>query len=303
MVRPGTGFKGRLDSGKLAGTSPNAFGGSSPMLFALPFPAIDPVIVEIGPFALRWYALAYVVGILLGWRYAARLVGNPGLWPQGVPASREAIDDFVVWATIGIVLGGRLGYVLFYNRDYFIQNPLEVFAVWGGGMAFHGGLIGTAVAMLLFARSRGLPFLSLTDIVSAAAPIGIFFGRLANFINGELYGRPSHVPWAMVFPRGGPEPRHPSQLYEAALEGLLLFFLLRLLTHGSGALARPGLVTGVFMAGYGLARLVVEFFRMPDEQIGYLAGGVTMGQVLSLPLILAGLAVLAVAARSAPATR
>ena len=267
------------------------------MALALPFPAIDPVIFEVGPFALRWYALAYIAGIVLGWLYAARLAQEARLWPGAAPVSRAALDDFVTWATLGIVLGGRIGYVLFYNPAYYLENPLEVFAVWQGGMAFHGGFVGIAVAMLLFARANKIPFLSLTDLVAAAAPVGLFFGRLANFINEELYGRPTDVPWAVVFPSAGPEPRHPSQLYEAALEGLVLFLVLRVLTHRLGALGRPGLVTGTFMAGYGIARFTVEFFRMPDEQLGYLAGGLTMGQYLSLPMILVGLATAAYARR------
>jgi phosphatidylglycerol---prolipoprotein diacylglyceryl transferase len=273
---------------------------TTPMIFALPFPPLDPVILEIGPFSLRWYALAYVMGIVLGWIYAARLIDNDRLWPQGSPMSRAALDDFIVWATLGIVLGGRIGYVLFYNPGYYLNHPGEALALWQGGMAFHGGFLGTTLVMVLFARARGIPFLSLTDIVSASVPFGLLFGRIANFINGELYGRPSEVPWAVIFPRGGPEPRHPSQLYEAALEGVVLFLVLRLLTHRLGALGRPGLVTGAFVAGYGAARFLVEFFRMPDAQIGLLPGGVTMGQILSLPMIIAGLAVIVYALRHQP---
>jgi len=257
--------------------------------YVLPFPAIDPELVSIGPFALRWYALAYVAGILLGWWYALRLIGRASLWSAPPPLSRRHADDFIVWLTIGIVLGGRLGYVLFYNPAYYSANPLSAFAVWQGGMSFHGGLIGAALAAVLFCRSRAVSLRSMMDLATAAAPFGLFFGRLANFIKPELWGRASDVPWAMVFPGAGPEPRHPSQLYEAALEGLLLFVLLRLLTHRFQALQKPGTVAGAFAALYGLSRIAVEFFREPDAQLGFLAGGLTMGMLLSLPLILLGI--------------
>jgi phosphatidylglycerol:prolipoprotein diacylglycerol transferase len=254
---------------------------------AIAFPNIDPVAVQLGPFAIRWYALAYVVGILLGWwvmiRLAARRerAGEP-LMP------RTAVDDFVVWATLGIVLGGRIGYILFYNFAFFLEHPLQMFAVWEGGMSFHGGLIGVVTAIWLFSRVRRLPFLTVGDLVCAVVPIGLFFGRLANFVNGELWGRPTDVPWAMVFPRGGDIPRHPSQLYEATLEGIILFTILMLLVR-SGALKRPGLVAGAFLTGYALARMIGELFREPDVQLGFLFGGTTMGQLLSIPLLLVGL--------------
>lgn len=260
------------------------------MLFALPFPAIDPVLIEVGPFAIRWYALAYIAGILLAWWYMKRLVRADRLWgatPRPVPAD---IDDFVFWATIGIILGGRIGYVLFYNLDYFVQNPWEIPVVWSGGMSFHGGFMGVVIAMVLFARARGLAMWTMFDLAGAAAPFGLFFGRLANFVNGELWGRPADVPWAVVFPFAGPEPRHPSQLYEAGLEGIVLFLVLRFVTHRLKGLERPGLTAGTFAAGYGLARIVSEFFRMPDIQIGFLAGGLTMGMLLSIPMVAAGIA-------------
>ncbi len=212
-------------------------------LLALPFPAIDPILIQIGPFAVRWYALAYIVGIFLGWWYAKRLVANPRLWgPEGAPMKPADIDDFVVWAAVGIILGGRIGYVLFYDLPVFMANPIEIVAVWHGGMSFHGGLLGTILAMILFARTRGVPMWSLFDVIAPSVTFGLFFGRLANFVNGELWGRPTDVPWAMVFPNAGPEPRHPSQLYEAALEGLVLFLVLRLLTHRYHKLATPGFV-------------------------------------------------------------
>lgn len=258
-------------------------------VYALPFPAIDPVLISIGPFALRWYALAYVAGILLGWWYALRLIGNTALWAAPAPLIKRHADDFIIWLTIGIVLGGRLGYVLFYNFNYFADNPLGAFAVWQGGMSFHGGLVGAAAAAVLFCRSRAIALRSMMDLATAAAPFGLFFGRLANFIKPELWGRVSDVPWAVQFPGAGPEPRHPSQLYEAALEGLLLFLILRLLSHRFKALQKPGAITGAFAICYGGARITAEFFRQPDAQIGFLASGLTMGMLLSLPLIALGI--------------
>lgn len=269
-------------------------------LFVLPFPAIDPVLVEFGPLAVRWYALAYIAGILLGWRYMRRLVANDRLWAGTPHPTPLDIDDFVIWATLGIILGGRLGYVLFYNPAYFASNPADILAIWSGGMSFHGGFLGVVAAMVLFAWRRGLSVLTFFDLAGATAPIGLFFGRIANFINGELWGRTSDVPWAMVFPGAGPDPRHPSQLYEAALEGIVLFLVVRLVTHRFGGLARPGLAAGVFAAGYGIARSFVELFRMPDAHIGYLSGGLTMGILLSVPMIVAGLALAIWAARRTP---
>jgi phosphatidylglycerol:prolipoprotein diacylglycerol transferase len=272
-------------------------------LSALPYPQIDPVILEIGPLAIRWYGLGYVVGILFGWWYARRLAAAPHLWAPAGPALRPSdIDDFVVWATLGIILGGRLGYVLFYDLPRFLEEPLAALAVWEGGMSFHGGLVGVVAAMILFAHRRGIRVWSLFDVIAAGVPVGIGLVRIANFINGELWGRPSDVPWAMVFPGAGPLPRHPSQLYEAALEGLLLFIVLQLLVHRAGALGRPGLVSGAFAAGYGVARMFVEFFREPDAHIGYLAGGwLTMGMVLSAPMLVIGvLVMIAALARARP---
>ena len=260
------------------------------MLTVIPFPAIDPVLIEIGPFAIRWYALAYIVGILFGWWYAKRLVSEPRLWGAGgAPIRPVDLDDFVMWATIGIIVGGRLGYVLFYNFDAFLAAPLTIFEVWHGGMSFHGGFLGTVIAMVLFARRRQIPFLSLIDVIAPSVTVGLCLGRIANFINGELWGRPADVPWAMVFPAADGQPRHPSQLYEAALEGIVLFLALRLLTHRQLRLKQPGFVAGVFAIGYGLARIISEFFREPDIQIGYFSGGLTMGMLLSLPMVIAGI--------------
>ncbi|MDJ1159285.1 prolipoprotein diacylglyceryl transferase [Chelatococcus sp. SYSU_G07232] len=269
-------------------------------LFAIPFPMIDPVIVTIGPFAIRWYALAYVAGLVGGWLYARCLVAGEALWGGLKRPTAAELDDMLVYVAFGVVLGGRLGYVLFYNFAEFLTHPLEIFAVWKGGMSFHGGLTGAAVAIWLFARSRGLPVLSLFDLAATVAPIGLFFGRIANFINGELWGRAApDVPWAVVFPNGGPVPRHPSQLYEAFAEGLVLFGVVAVAVRLLG-FRRPGTIAGIFGVGYALARSVCEFFREPDPQLGFLfgagvsalGGGVTMGMVLSLPLLIAGLALI-----------
>jgi len=253
------------------------------MLLVLPYPDIDPIALALGPVAIRWYSLAYIVGLVAGWRYCRRLAARP---PKAVDP--VAIDDFLLWATVGVVLGGRLGYVLFYKPGFYLANPLEILVLWQGGMSFHGGAAGVILAIVLFARKRGFSVLSLGDIVVCAVPIGLFLGRLANFINGELYGRPSDVAWAMVFPRDPDQlPRHPSQLYEVFLEGIVLFLLLYWLVR-RGWLERPGALAGVFLAGYGLARIVVEFFREPDAHLGFLLGFTTMGQLLSLPLVIAG---------------
>ena len=267
------------------------------MLFVIPYPVIDPVLVAVGPFPIRWYALAYVAGIVLGWFYMKRLCIADRLWggvPHPTPAS---VDDLVVYVALGIVLGGRLGYVLFYNFPYYAAHPLEIVAAWNGGMAFHGGLAGTAIGMWIFARRAKVGFLSVADGVAAVVPIGLFLGRIANFIKPELWGREApDVPWAMVFPGAGPDPRHPSQLYEAGLEGLVLFVVLAVAIR-MGALRRPGLSTGIFTVGYAVARIVSEFFRQPDAQLGFLFGGATMGMLLSLPLLALGLALIAHAVR------
>jgi phosphatidylglycerol:prolipoprotein diacylglycerol transferase len=268
-------------------------------VFILTFPAFDPVLVSVGPFVIRWYALAYIVGILGGWLYARAIVRSEKLWGGPAPLTVTDYDDFVLWVTLGIILGGRLGYVLFYNPAYFAAHPLEIVQLWKGGMSFHGGFLGCVLAVVLFARWRRIPILSLGDVTCAVAPIGLLLGRLANFINGELWGRPSDVPWAMVFPNGGPLPRHPSQLYEALLEGVVLFIVLALLMR-AGALKRPGTILGAFTLGYGCARAFCELFREPDAQLGFLWGGLTMGMLLSLPLILAGIALIVAAQRREP---
>lgn len=262
------------------------------------FPAIDPVAISIGPFAIRWYALAYISGIVIGWIYARLLIRSERLWGGPAPVTPIQLDDFILWVTLGIILGGRTGYVLFYNPAFFAQNPLAIFKLWEGGMSFHGGFLGCVAAVMLFAIKNRISILSLGDITTAVAPIGIFLGRIANFIKGELWGREADasVAWRMIFPD---DPlhlyRHPSQLYEAALEGALLFAILAVMVR-MGALKRPGLILGSFIAVYALARIASEFFREPDPQLGFLWGGLTMGMLLSLPMIIVG-AVLIVRAR------
>jgi phosphatidylglycerol:prolipoprotein diacylglycerol transferase len=254
------------------------------------FPAIDPVAISIGPLAIRWYALAYISGIVIGWIYARALIRSEKVWGGPAPIAPVQLDDFILWVTIGIILGGRTGYVLFYNPAVFIQNPAAILKLWEGGMSFHGGFLGCVAAVMLFALKNKISILSLGDITTAVAPIGILLGRLANFIKGELWGREADasVPWRMVFPDDPKQLfRHPSQLYEAALEGILLFAVLAIMVR-MGALKRPGLILGSFIAIYGLARITGEFFREPDPQLGFLWGGLTMGMLLSLPMIIAG---------------
>jgi len=260
-------------------------------VFAIPFPMIDPVALQLGPLSIKWYGLAYVAGLLGGWWYARKLATAGSLWGGRARPDPESLDDFLLFAALGVVIGGRLGFVLFYNLGEYLANPLEIFAVWKGGMSFHGGLVGAAAGLWVFARRRGYPPLSALDLGAVVAPIGLFLGRIANFVNGELWGRPApDLPWAIVFPNGGPVPRHPSQLYEAFSEGLLLLMLLMILVR-LGGLKRPGLTAGLFGMGYAIARTTCEFFREPDPQLGFLfgTGWLTMGMVLSVPLFLAGL--------------
>lgn len=253
-------------------------------LLTLPYPAIDPIIFQAGPLAIRWYSLAYICGLLFAWRYMLYLAArSPDV------ASHKDVDDFLVWGTLGVVLGGRIGYTLFYNFDYYVSNPLVILQIWKGGMSFHGGVLGVIIAGLVFVKGRGISPLRFADIIACATPVGLMLGRLANFINGELFGRVSDVPWAMVFPRGGPESRHPSQLYEAVLEGLVLFIILAALSKNKIIRNRPGVLLGVFLLGYALARAIVELFREPDIQLGILAAGLTMGQWLSVPMAVGGI--------------
>lgn len=269
-------------------------------LFAIPYPLIDPVLVNLGPFPIRWYALAYVAGLVAGWANGRFLVGRDRLWASGQPRPTVlSIDDLVVYIAIGIIFGGRTGYVLFYNLQFFVAHPAEIPKLWTGGMAFHGGLVGAVLGLWVFARRNKLPVLTVADVVAGGVPFGLCFGRLANFIKPELWGRETDVSWAMVFPGAGPMPRHPSQLYEAALEGVVLFTVLAVVI-GRGGLRRPGLVAGLFTVGYGIARIVTEFFREPDAQLGFLFGGATMGMLLSVPLVLVGTAVVVAALRRPP---
>ena len=279
------------------------------MTFALPFPEIDPAIFTVAlggyEFSLRWYALAYIAGLVIGWRLIVALMRRPKLWPNNkAPMNPAQPEDLLVWMVIGVVLGGRLGYALFYNPGYYLSHPLEILEVWQGGMSFHGGFIGVIAGVLLFTHRYSLPLFQVGDAVALAAPVGLFFGRVANFINGELWGRTTDVSWAMVFPGAGPEPRHPSQLYEAGLEGLLLGAVMWWLALRHDALKKPGRIIGVFFIGYGLARTFVENFRQWDAHIGYavelMGGGLTMGQVLSLPMVLIGCAFLIAARRPDP---
>ncbi len=294
------------------------------MPFVLPFPDIDPTLVSFQVFgitlAIRWYALAYVAGLLLGWRYVAALCRRPALWGGRAPMPPEKTDDLLTWMVLAVILGGRIGYVLFYQPGYFLANPGQILALWQGGMSFHGGLLGVATGIILFSLRNGFPILSVGDAVSAATPIGLFFGRLANFINAELWGKPSTLPWAVMFPGQGavcpvdwvgPCARHPSQLYEAALEGIVLFLVLFFAIR-RGALAYPGRVFGIFLIGYALARMFVEIFRQadaqfvtPDNPIGHVIAfgggwGLTMGQLLCLPMLALGI-FLALRARRAGA--
>jgi phosphatidylglycerol:prolipoprotein diacylglycerol transferase len=252
----------------------------------LTFPDIDPIALQLGPLAIRWYALAYIVGIVLSWRLLRRLViQSPNV------ATPTQVDDFVSWATLGVVLGGRLGYCLFYQPSVYLHDPIGILRVWTGGMSFHGGMLGVAFVVILFCYKNSIPILGFADRLAVCAPIGLGLGRVANFINGELWGRPAPewLPWAMVFPRAGPVPRHPSQIYQALMEGLLLFLFMYLLSRRETVRARFGMLTGLFLIGYGIARIVGECFREPDDFLGFLWFGATMGQLLSIPMVVVGI--------------
>lgn len=255
----------------------------------LDFPEISPIMFTVGPLAVRWYSMAYLFGILIGWFLLKRNVAKNNLG-----LSKENIEDLVFYITLGVILGGRFGYVLFYGQDTYLHNPLQIFAIWHGGMSFHGGIAGVILAMWYFSHKIKYPFLRLADLVVLYAPIGIFLGRLANFVNDELWGRPSDVAWAVKFPNGGYIPRHPSQLYEALTEGLLMFVILNLLWRSKTVRERKGTVAALFAVLYAVFRMSMEQFRQPDAQLGFIFGNVTMGQILSVPLLVAGLAVLSV---------
>lgn len=286
----------------------------------IPFPNLSPEIFNISifgfDFALRWYAMAYIVGIVIGWRLIVMALNRPHLWRDNTaPITPTELEDLATWIIIGVIAGGRLGYVLFYQFAYYSANPIEILMVWQGGMAFHGGFAGVIAATYLWCKAKGKPLPAVADVIAIAAPAGLFLGRIANFINAELWGRVTDVPWAVIFPGAAAQDcaaaicaRHPSQLYEAALEGLLLGAVMIWLAFGRGGLKRPWLMTGVFLCGYGLARFIVEFVRQPDAQfvsdgnplglaLQWAGYGLTMGQLLSLPMIVIGLFLIRRAAR------
>ena len=254
------------------------------MFLAIPFPNIDPVLISVGPIAIRWYALAYLLGLVLGWRLLRRKAAL-----SSNSFKEDHADDILLWLIVGIIIGGRLGYVIFYNFSYFLANPLKILATWEGGMSFHGGLLGVVILSLIYCRRHKLEPLALGDMLACVAPIGLFFGRLANFVNGELYGRETDMTWGVIFPRGGPNPRHPSQIYEAFLEGFALFIIINIMWKFESIRECRGVLAGTFIAGYAIARMVAEVFRQPDAHIGFLALGGTMGQWLSLPMLAVGL--------------
>jgi phosphatidylglycerol:prolipoprotein diacylglycerol transferase len=261
-------------------------------LAVLPFPDIEPIAFSIGPIDVRWYGISYVVSILIGWWYARKIASTSRLWANDKPAMTVVdLDDFLLWAAVGIVVGGRIGFILFYDLPLYLANPALIFEIWKGGMSFHGGITGTTIAMILFARRRGIAIWSLFDVIATVCVTGLFLVRIANFINGELYGSLSSLPWAVIFNGEAPLARHPSQLYEAGLEGLFTGIVLAVMVFRFGALKRPGLVAGTFVSLYAASRILVEFVRIPDAQLGYLlgTGWLTMGMVLSLPMLLLGL--------------
>jgi phosphatidylglycerol:prolipoprotein diacylglycerol transferase len=258
----------------------------------MPFPHFDPVALSFGPIVIRWYALAYVAGLVSGWQWCMVMARQDKNAPRP-----ELYDEFLTWAVAGVLLGGRLAYILFYNFNQYLADPFEALRVWHGGMSFHGGMIGVIFAAYLFTRKKKIPFFAFTDLLACVTPIGLGLGRLANFVNGELYGRITDVPWGIIFPRGGALPRHPSQLYEAATEGLLLLIIMFFLSRQPKIRARTGILSGVFLTLYGVMRFGIEFFREPDSQLGFLFAGATMGQLLCLPMIVVGVIIIVYAMR------
>ena len=288
----------------------------------MPFPNIDPIAFSLGPIIIRWYALAYLAGIFFAWAYGRHLVLQKPLWGKAQPPfTPTQLIDFVFWAVLGVIIGGRIGYVLFYDillsvglnwsagingiyaGSYFLQNPIDIPQIWQGGMSFHGGMFGLVIAMWLYARHVGANILSAIDLLALTTPFGLLFGRVANFINSELYGRVTDVPWGVVFPTGGADPRHPSQLYEGLLEGLVVFLILRVVSHNLQGLRKPGLAAGIFGVGYALSRILVETVREPDAHIGLLPYNLTMGMILSIPIGLAGLVLIWNSQRKKPTAR
>lgn len=262
----------------------------------LVFPDIDPIALQLGPIAVRWYALAYLAAFICGWRLALGYAASMPVHIKSAPSRRD-FDDFLTWAILGVIIGGRLGYILFYDLARYLEQPAEIYKVWHGGMSFHGGLLGMMAAFGLFCWQRRLNWRAFGDVLAIITPLGLFFGRLANFVNGELYGRITNVPWGMVFPGGGENPRHPSQLYQAFGEGLLLFIIMVLCARVRAFRGRPGMLGGIFLVGYALLRALAENYRSPDPHLGFVYQHLTMGQVLCLPMALAGLALIVISAR------
>lgn len=258
-------------------------------ILAIPFPDIDPVAFSLGPVSIKWYGLAYTAGLLLGWQYARSLLRNTTLWAANrPPMAVDRADDLLVYVALAIIIGGRLGQVLLYDPGFYFQNPIEIVKIWKGGMSFHGALIAAAITLIYFARTYAVSVWSVMDLAAAASAFGLFFGRIANFINSEHWGRTTDAAIGVIFPNGGPLPRHPSQLYEAVLEGLVMFVILRLLTHSTGALKQPGLVAGAWLVWYAIARSICEVFREPETVHALNLGPFTAGQFYSLPMLLLG---------------
>ncbi len=264
----------------------------------LSFPSISPIMLSLGPIEIRWYSLAYIVGFLFSWIYIKRLSINKSLYDRKLSFDSKLVDDLVFYSVIGLIIGARLGYIIFYNLEFYLTNPLNILYVWEGGLSFHGGLIGIIIAALYTSKIYKTKFFELSDLICVSAPVGIFLGRISNFINGELYGRPSSVLFGIVFPNADDQYRHPSQLYEAFLEGLILFFILNICVFLFRALSRPGYISGLFLLLYGIFRFVVEFSREPDIQIGYVYNFLTMGMILSLPMILFGIIIITIASKN-----
>ena len=253
---------------------------------------LDPIALDLGILQIHWYSLAYIAGILLGWYYLTKLIDQPH-----APMARRHADDFVFYATLGILLGGRLAYVFFYQPEI-LRNPIDILKLWQGGMSFHGGALGVSAGIFYMARRNGLSWLRIHDYIACCAPFGLFFGRIANFVNGELWGRPTNVPWGIIFPNADDgRPRHPSQLYEAGLEGLVLGLILAFFFWRTNARHQPGKLVGIFLLGYGLSRFIVEYFREPDAQLGTLSWGLTMGQTLTVPMLVGGIYLIATASK------
>ena len=263
----------------------------------LSFPSISPVMLSLGPLEIRWYSLAYIIGFLFSWIYIKKLSLNKSLYDRKSNFDLKLVDDLVFYSVIGLIIGARFGYIIFYNLEFYLQNPLNVFYVWEGGLSFHGGLIGIIIAALYTSRIYKTKFLELTDLVCVSAPVGIFLGRISNFINGELYGRPSSTLFGIIFPTADNQYRHPSQLYEAFLEGLILFIVLNISIFFFKTLSRPGYISGLFLLFYGLFRFLVEFSREPDIQVGFIYTFLTMGMILSVPMIIAGIIIMIISSK------